>query len=277
MRVSWKTGAGRSLIVSVLAFACSGICIHRARQYASLAPGERTTTAYDVQRHYHFMHGFRFNYSSCDYIFSVDGWVYSGNGDCPQPGADDSNQERPADSAGVLPGSIATVYYDPSNPSINGLTEFNARSEAEYRYAILWIGVGVLMILSVVFIAALTANENRGNGGIVADAEGTVIDPEDLDTGSEFGGPLDERKKAAEFYAAASAETAYAADSDSSPGLRELYLEVVNRIHPDRASNEADLVLRERLMKEANTAFKQGDAETLRRVLEEYQGEISAS
>jgi hypothetical protein len=30
-------------------------------------------------------------------------------------------------------------------------------------------------------------------------------------------------------------------------------------------------------MKEANTAFKQGDAETLRRVLEEYQGEISAS
>lgn len=45
---------------------------------------------------------------------------------------------------------------------------------------------------------------------------------------------------------------------------------MVNNIHPDRAVNQADLGLRERLMKEANAAFERSDAQTLRRVLEEY-------
>lgn len=63
-------------------------------------------------------------------------------------------------------------------------------------------------------------------------------------------------------------------DSTHLRGLREQYLEVVNTIHPDRAANEADLVLRERLMKEANAAFERGDAETLRKVLKEYRDTI---
>jgi hypothetical protein len=99
------------------------------------------------------------------------------------------------------------------------------------------------------------ANEKRGNGGVVVDTRGTVIYPEEIGPGPDFAGITNR-------------ETANAA---APAGLREQYLEVVNKIHPDRAANEADLALRERLMKEANAAFERGDAETLRRVLEEYR------
>jgi hypothetical protein len=57
----------------------------------------------------------------------------------------------------------------------------------------------------------------------------------------------------------------------ASHGLRELYLDVIKQIHPDHASSEADRTLRERLTKDANIAFEQGDDATLRRVLEEYE------
>ncbi len=99
------------------------------------------------------------------------------------------------------------------------------------------------------------ASNNKGDGGV--DSRGRVLYPEE----SNFAG-LPNRE---------------AAKSAPSSKLRELYLEVVNKIHPDRAANEADLALRERLMKEANAAFKRGDAETLRRVLEEYSGAIPVS
>jgi hypothetical protein len=65
-----------------------------------------------------------------------------------------------------------------------------------------------------------------------------------------------------------------AANPDLSPGLREDYLRVVNQIHPDRAADDDDLALRERLMKEANAAFKRCDAEALRRVLDEHKAAI---
>lgn len=43
------------------------------------------------------------------------------------------------------------------------------------------------------------------------------------------------------------------------------------RIHPDHATDEADRHKREQLMKEANAAYARGDAETLKRILEEYE------
>lgn len=259
------------MIGLTLAFACAGLCVHRARQYAATAPGERSTVAYDLQRRHRFMHGFRFSYSSCDYLFSVDGWTYSGDADCPQPAADDSDKEKLSGSAGAPPESIATVYYDPTDPSINSLIEFGALSQAEYRHAILWVGIGILTILPFAFIAVLTANENQETGSVVVDAEEAAIDPQDLNAGSKVGAPFGARREARQAYAAASADATNAAEADPPPELRELYLHVVNRIHPDRAANEPDLALRERLMKEANTAFKLGDGETLRKVLEEYR------
>jgi hypothetical protein len=238
-----------------LVSACGGVFIFKARKFASRATSERTTTAHDVSAHHYMFRGLRFNYYSCDYNFSVDGSSYIGLGDCPQEIAND------VDSARVLTGVSATVYYDPADPSRNSLLEFSAASENNYRIAMPWIGLGALIILFFVFGRLLAANEKRRDGGVVVDARGTVVFPDEIGFGSRAPGLPDGE----------------AANLAPSPGLRELYLEVANTIHPDRASSEADLSLRERLMKEANLAFERGDAKMLRRVLEEYRGAISAS
>jgi hypothetical protein len=251
-----KAGAGHSLILSILVFVCVGICVYKAREYASAAPNERTTTAHVVSVYHSIFRGLRFNYYSCSYNFSIDGSLYVGLRDCPQWIVDDAVKRKYLASGTVPTGTDATVYYDPADPSVNSLLEFNAESQIVCRSAVPWIGLSALIIIFFIFGRLLAANEKRGNGGVVVDARETVIYPEELGLGSEFAGlPSDG-----------------AANFAPSQGLRELYLEVVNNIHPDRAANEVDRALRERLMKEANAAFERGDAETLRRALEEYKG-----
>lgn len=259
MSPSGKTGAGRSLLLLILAFACAGICVFKAREFASAAPNERTTAAHVVSVYHSIFRGLRFNYYSCSYNFTVDGSTYIGLGDCPQWIIDDAFKGRYLGSGTVPTGTDATVYYDPADPSVNSLLEFNAASQIAYRCAAPWTGVGALVVLFFVFGRLLAAT--KGRGGVVVDARGTVIYPEEIGVGSEFAG-LTNRE---------------AASSTPSPGLREQYLEVVNKIHPDRAADEVDLALRERLMKEANAAFERGDAEMLRKVLDEYRGAIPAS
>jgi hypothetical protein len=205
--------------------------------------------------------GLRFNYYSCSYNFIVDDSLHIGLRDCPQWIIDDAVKGKYLGSGTAPTGTDATVYYDPADPSVNSLLEFSAESQICYRWAVPWIGLGALIIFFFVFGRLLAANEKRGNGGVVVDARGTVIYPEEIGLGSVFAGlPNREAENAAPL-----------------PGLREQYLEVVNTIHPDRAANEADMTLRERLMKEANAAFERGDAESLQRVLQEYRGAIPAS
>ena len=249
----------RSLIIAVPVFFLVGTLIHKSREFASAAPRERTITAQDVSVHHHIFRGLRFNYYSCTYNFSVDGSFHIGLSDCPQSIADDAAKGRSANSPRASTETGPTVYFDPADPSVSSLLEFNAASENAYRVAVPWIGIGVLIISFFVFGRLLDANEKRGKGGVVVDARGTVIYPEEIGPGSELGGQP-------EREAANSAATR----------LREQYLEVVNKIHPDRATNEADVALRERLMKEANAAFERGDAEALRRVLDEYRDAIPA-
>jgi len=79
------------------------------------------------------------------------------------------------------------------------------------------------------------------------------------------------RAQAEESYAAAHGDAAKAEDFSSSPELKKLFKDVVNQIHPDRAADDADRALRNRLMAEANAAYKRQDADTLRRILEEYK------
>jgi hypothetical protein len=129
-------------------------------------------------------------------------------------------------------GAVTNVYYDSSDPSLNSLLEFSAASEQCYRDATPWIVLGTFLVLYSALFTWIGPNRKATQAAI----------------GSE------------------QAEAAH------SPGLRELYLEVVNQIHPDRVSNETDRALRERLMKKANVAFKRGDADTLRGALEEYKG-----
>jgi hypothetical protein len=253
-----KAGADRSLILSILVFVCAGICVYKAREYASAAPNERTTTAHVLSVHHHIFRGFRFNYYSCTYNFSVDESLHIGLGDCPHRIADDAVKGKYSDS--IATSTSATVYYAPTDPSVNSLLEFSAASKNAYRNAVPWIGLGTLIILFSVLGRLLAANEKRANSGVAVDARGTVIYPEEIGLGSEFAGSPNRE-----------------AANASSPGLRELYLEVVNTIHPDRSANEADLALRERLMKDANAAFERGDAGTLRKVLGEYKGTTPTS
>lgn len=55
-----------------------------------------------------------------------------------------------------------------------------------------------------------------------------------------------------------------------SPELKGLFREVAKRIHPDFSTDAAGLERRTRFMAAANRAYEAGDAETLRRILDEY-------
>lgn len=79
------------------------------------------------------------------------------------------------------------------------------------------------------------------------------------------------RTQADESYAAAHGDAAKAKDFSPSAELRKLFKDVVNQIHPDRAANEIDRALRNRLMAQANLAYRRQDADALRKILEEYK------
>jgi hypothetical protein len=279
MSASRKTVSGRTLLLLALFFFLFGISIYRAKQYAHAAPGERTTYTYkaSMQMRYHsYLFGLS-KYYICSYDFMIEGASYSGLGPCPNRDADDSIKEKLSGSVRTMPMQNATVYYDPTNPSLNSLTEFNARSMAEYRGAMLPIGIGIIIIAFIVMGSMLEATKNIERDRIFIDAHGTVIYPEEIDSGSIFGRQYVESQNEEMHCAAANESNVGAASFASSLGLRELYLDVVKQIHPDHASSEADRVLRERLTKEANAAYERDDDETLRRVLEEYKSMNSAA
>ncbi|MGD0860297.1 MAG: hypothetical protein ABR912_13410 [Terracidiphilus sp.] len=280
MNVSWKSVDGRWMLLLILLFAVGGFCIRGAMQYASATSTERNATTYNASMHMRY-HNFYFvrlsKYYTCSYDFMVEGVSYSGYGDCTQLTVDGSIKGKFSDSVQVLPIQNITVYYDPANPSLNSPTEFSARSKAEYRNAMLPMGVIVIIVVLAVMAMMLEATKSRETDWIFVHGKGTAIHPEEIGFDTGFGGLPGGSRTAEESYAAANGGETKATDFASSWGLRELYLDVVKQIHPDHASNEADRVLRERLTKEANAAYERGDDATLRRVLEEYTSMISAT
>ena len=79
------------------------------------------------------------------------------------------------------------------------------------------------------------------------------------------------RSEAEESHAAAHGEAAAPGEFSPSPELKSLYREAAKRVHPDLATDDADRQRRELLMKEANRAYQEGDADALRRIIEEYE------
>jgi hypothetical protein len=79
------------------------------------------------------------------------------------------------------------------------------------------------------------------------------------------------RARAEESFAAAHGDAAKAALFSPSPELKKLFHQVVRQVHPDNAMDEPDRILRTRLMAEANLAYRCGDSEALRRILDEYR------
>ena len=122
-----------------------------------------------------------------------------------------------------------------------------------------------------VLLAVLDATKNKKHGRIYVDAKGTFVDPDEVDFASEFGRIPIGGGGGEATDSVAGERAVREANFAASHGLRELYLDVIKQIHPDHASSEADRTLRERLTKDANIAFEQGDDAILRRVLEEYE------
>jgi hypothetical protein len=78
------------------------------------------------------------------------------------------------------------------------------------------------------------------------------------------------RKRADETHESTHGEASKARDFQPSADLKSLFREAAKRLHPDFAEDEANRLLRTRLMAQANEAYCQGDAEALQRILDEY-------
>jgi predicted nucleic acid-binding Zn-ribbon protein len=78
------------------------------------------------------------------------------------------------------------------------------------------------------------------------------------------------REQARQTFEDAHGKASETHDFIPSPELKGLFREVAKRIHPDFCRDAADLERRTRFMAEANRAYEAGDAEALRRILDEY-------
>jgi hypothetical protein len=181
------------LLASLFLFAIGGFGIHFAMRDAALARTEKTTEATVIQYRSTAHRRSRRQYSlasssveyRCSYNFSVDGESYSNTGYISELSVDDSIREELRKDTDVPLKFSATVYYDPSNPSTNALTEFGEESVNQYRIAALPIGIGVMLIMLAVLGAVLTATNKNVHGGIVVDDQGTVIYPDKIDPGEQ--------------------------------------------------------------------------------------------
>jgi septal ring factor EnvC (AmiA/AmiB activator) len=79
------------------------------------------------------------------------------------------------------------------------------------------------------------------------------------------------REQARQAYEDSHGKSSETCDFIPSPELKSLFREVAKRIHPDFCRDASDLERRTRFMAEANRAYEAGDAETLQRILDEYQ------
>jgi hypothetical protein len=158
-----RTGTGW-LLVFLFVFSGFGcLSLHQARQFSNATPSERSTSTESVYRQYELFYGLRFNYFNCNFVFTVDGAAYSGHADCPSP---------------IAPGRAATVYYDPSDPSLNSLMEFRAANRNSIRDAILDFDFASIFLLGCIFVVALAIIKKTAKGRIMVDVHGTVIYPE---------------------------------------------------------------------------------------------------
>ncbi|MFZ1083399.1 MAG: hypothetical protein WAN35_00385 [Terracidiphilus sp.] len=257
-----KLGDIRTWGLFLVYIACIFMFIYKADKFDRAATTERTTITLEISMKYMKWYALRANYYTCTYSFEVGGDPYSGFGDCPQQYVDEVKKGMK---------NNIVVYYDPSNPSLNSLMEFRVASESFYRNSVPWIMVLGILIAFAVLGVVLSTNGNRGKGGVVIDARGTILYPEDMDFYIGFGGVPSGSRSAEKSNSAVNDRVTSVAEFTPLLGLREIYLEVIKQIHPDRASDEFDLALRERLTKEANAAFKRCDTAMLQNILKEYR------
>jgi septal ring factor EnvC (AmiA/AmiB activator) len=79
------------------------------------------------------------------------------------------------------------------------------------------------------------------------------------------------RERARQTYEDAHGEASETPAFTPSPELKRIYRDAAKRIHPDFATDAADLERRTRFMTAANHAYEAGDADALQRILDEYE------
>jgi hypothetical protein len=79
------------------------------------------------------------------------------------------------------------------------------------------------------------------------------------------------REEAHQTYEQAHGKASEIHDFTPSPELKGLFRDVAKRVHPDLSKDAPDLERRNRFMAEANRAYGEGDADALRRILDEYR------
>ncbi|MGD0736486.1 MAG: DUF3592 domain-containing protein [Terracidiphilus sp.] len=151
-------GAG-GLILGAFALFALGITsfVHSGRD-ASLAANQRMSTAQGTKTYTttRDSSGHTHSHIDCAYHFKVDETLYNGN-DCPADDPTESFGKHLLDEYAGPQKFTATVYYDPTDPSTNSLTEFAARSGYDNQMGILFIGVGIIL-LGLVAMGALMSN-----------------------------------------------------------------------------------------------------------------------
>ncbi len=79
----------------------------------------------------------------------------------------------------------------------------------------------------------------------------------------QAGARAEQTRRESEAYAARETQTAFAPSND----LKKRFRQLAQKIHPDRARDEADRAWRTQLMSEANRAYRAGDGDRLDEVL----------
>jgi len=79
------------------------------------------------------------------------------------------------------------------------------------------------------------------------------------------------RQRASQTYEDAHGAAAEAYDFAPSIDLKKAYRDTAKQVHPDLATDAADLERRTRFMADANRAYEACDLEALERILDEYQ------
>jgi chromosome segregation ATPase len=79
------------------------------------------------------------------------------------------------------------------------------------------------------------------------------------------------REQARRTYEEAHGKASEAPEFMPTAELKSLFRDVAKRVHPDLSKDAADQERRTRFMADANEAYQAGDAEALRRILDEYE------
>lgn len=261
-----------TVLVIGLVLAFAGLFIHRSKEFSDAAHNEKTTTAYDVRMHSHSNFAFL---PSCEYRYSVGEANYRGNGECPKSVADDSINDRSVFRLSVSSIPNATVFYNSADPSVSSLVEFGEKGRRFHRNAVIGVVVGVIPFALLLMGPLPGAIKGKRKVRIAADVEWGEVYSGEPDSGPPSGAPFDRNGSFRRSDGAASDRGENWDGFAHSPELRNLYLEVVRQVHPDRALNESDRGLRERLMKDANDAFSRHDVQQLHKIFAEYRNRSS--